>query len=178
LQAQDQYIMKHLNIPGSLFSFRRFYTDMVNELDGIFVEVGVFEGTSFSYLVVEAINSGKKIECYAVDAFPWEDLYPRFEKNMNPLEGNFKVIKANSDQAAANFEDGSVSLVFIDANHTKPFVEADIKAWLPKIKKGGVISGHDYNDQHTGLCEAVNEAFGNAVDNSYIDEGVWMVKIK
>ena len=169
--------IEHLNISGNLFSFPRFYSDMVKELDGIFVEIGVFEGKSFSYLVVEAINSKNKIECVAVDAFPWEDLYPRFEKNMEPLKGKFRVIKANSHEAAANFEDGSVSMAFIDANHTKPFVEADIAAWLPKIKKGGVLAGHDYNDQHPGLCEAVDEAFGNKVDKKYLDEGVWLVRL-
>lgn len=169
--------VEHLNISGNLFSFPRFYSDMVKELDGIFVEVGVFEGKSFSYLVVEAINSCKNIECVAVDAFPWEDLYPRFQKNMEPLKGRYRVERGNSHEVAERFKDGSVSVVFIDANHTYPFVKADIEAWLPKVKKGGVISGHDYNDQHPGLCEAVDEVFGDKVDKTYLDEGVWLVRL-
>lgn len=169
--------ISHLDVPGNLFSFPRFYKNMVKELDGIFVEVGVFEGKSFAYLVVEALNSFKKIECIAVDAFPWDDLLPRFLKNMEPLKGKYKIEIGNSHEVAERFTDGSLSMVFIDANHTKPFVEADIKAYLPKIKKGGVISGHDYNDQHPELCEAVDEIFGDKVDKSYLDEGVWLVRL-
>jgi hypothetical protein len=48
--------------------------------------------------------------------------------------------------------------VYIDANHTHEEVKKDIQAWLPKIKKGGIISGHDYGGWE-GVTQAVNEAF-------------------
>ena len=39
----------------------------------------------------------------------------------------------------------SLDFVFIDAEHTTPAVITDITLWLPKIRKGGIICGHDYN---------------------------------
>ena len=38
---------------------------------------------------------------------------------------------------------GSLDFVFIDAEHTFEAVVSDIRAWLPKVKHGGCIAGHD-----------------------------------
>jgi hypothetical protein len=46
-------------------------------------------------------------------------------------------------------------LVFIDADHTYESITSDIQSWLPKVKVGGIISGHDYN--HPPVKQAVHE---------------------
>lgn len=53
-----------------------------------------------------------------------------------------KVIRLPSLEAAATVEDGSLDFVFIDANHETEAVRADIRAWRPKVKPGGLL-GHD-----------------------------------
>jgi predicted O-methyltransferase YrrM len=53
--------------------------------------------------------------------------------------------KMDTTQAATLIPDGSLDLVFIDADHTEAGVLADIDAYLPKIREGGVMSGHDIN---------------------------------
>jgi hypothetical protein len=60
---------------------------------------------------------------------------------------------------AKEFEDESIDFVFIDANHTYEFVSKDIAAFLPKMKKGGIMAGHDFNGAHPGVVQAVIEAF-------------------
>jgi hypothetical protein len=35
---------------------------------------------------------------------------------------------------------------------------ADIKAWRPKVKKGGMLAGHDYH--HPPVYEAVRDTIG------------------
>jgi predicted O-methyltransferase YrrM len=55
-----------------------------------------------------------------------------------------------------------VDFVFIDADHEYDSVVKDINAWLPKIKQGGIISGHDYFNP-CGVKKAVDEKFGNEV---------------
>ena len=46
--------------------------------------------------------------------------------------------------AVNRFEDNSLDFVYIDANHTEPFVTQDITEWSKKVRPGGVVSGHDY----------------------------------
>lgn len=134
----------------------------------LFVEVGSYFGCSFSYLVVEVINSGKKIDCVAVDACPWPTVEPNFTAHMKPLEGHFRTMfGGDSFDRAKEFADKSIDFCFIDANHTYEFVSRDIEAYLPKMKPGGVIAGHDYNFQHPGVIKAVNEAFVEAPQRDY-----------
>ena len=45
---------------------------------------------------------------------------------------------------AKAFPDSFFDWVYIDANHVAPYVAEDISAWWPKVKPGGVFSGHDY----------------------------------
>lgn len=69
-----------------------------------------------------------------------------------------------STEVAHGVPDGSLDMVFLDADHSYEGVRADIEAWLPKVRKGGWIGGHDYgNDEpaydFSGVKRAVDEAF-------------------
>ena len=48
---------------------------------------------------------------------------------------------------------------YIDANHHYKECLADIEAWYPKVRSGGIISGHDYcrSDSDIEVMEAVDE---------------------
>ena len=52
------------------FSFPKLYTEMVKRFPSgsRLVEIGTYHGCSFSYLVVEAMNSGKKFDIVGIDA--------------------------------------------------------------------------------------------------------------
>lgn len=51
-----------------------------------------------------------------------------------------------------------VDLVFVDGDHTYNQVKADIQAWLPHIRKGGILCGHDYGwDKWPGVEQAFDE---------------------
>lgn len=166
------------------FSFPRLYADIIKKLPGgLIVEVGTYYGCSFSFLVIEAINSGKKFDCVAVDACPWEDVEPNFNKHMAPLKGHFRTMfGGDSFDRAKDFKDKSIDFLFLDANHTKEFVSKDIAAFLPKMKPGGIMAGHDYGNPnyrpYQGVYDAVNEAFPRKVDESYVlTDDVWVVKL-
>jgi hypothetical protein len=51
--------------------------------------------------------------------------------------------------------------VFIDGCHQYAECLADIGAWMPLLKSGGLIAGHDYWPAHIGVMDAVNEYFGD-----------------
>lgn len=76
---------------------------------------------------------------------------------------NFTLLQDFSDDAAKKVEDNSVDFVYIDADHSYDFVMQDIIVWQRKIRKGGIISGHDYfydNDKsgrRAKVTQAVND---------------------
>lgn len=79
-------------------------------------------------------------------------------------------IEDTSKNACRQIEDESLDFVFIDANHDYKFVKEDIKIWKPKVKKGGLISGHDYCSDFPGTIKAVNEIFpdvSKGLDNTW-----------
>ena len=49
-------------------------------------------------------------------------------------------------EAASGFASGTFDWVFIDALHTYDAVLADLRAWWPKLREGGLLSGDDYGD--------------------------------
>lgn len=74
-------------------------------------------------------------------------------------EGRVVVIQGPSLDVSTLFNDASQDFVFIDADHTYPGVKRDIEAWLPKVKPGGLLCGHDYGQAlHPGVQTAVDEA--------------------
>ena len=160
------------------FTFPRFYKDMVNKFPNgsKFVEVGVYEGKSFAYLIVEAKNAGKEFDLTCVDSFTFDGLWSKFIENMQPVRDEFSVIIDQSWNSDVYFEDESLDFVFIDADHVYDNVKKDILAWLPKIKPGGIIAGHDFCPEHPGVEQAVREIFGDSFETDYLDELCWVVK--
>jgi hypothetical protein len=81
---------------------------------------------------------------------------------MKPLEKHYFPLKISSLDAVKKFRDESLDFVFIDASHEYEDVKKDIEAWLPKVKPGGILAGHDYhgdeNDWFPGVKQAVNES--------------------
>lgn len=68
-----------------------------------------------------------------------------FEETKVRLVGkNVEFIRKTSMEAVKDFEDESLDFVFIDGNHSFEYVIDDIAAWSKKVKKGGIVSGHDY----------------------------------
>jgi predicted O-methyltransferase YrrM len=143
------------------------------------VEIGSYQGES-TVIFAENIKNIKNI--YAID--PWingyasgdvcSDLYP-----MEIVENNFDIrtkefdsiikCKSTSKEKSFEFENESLDFVYIDGNHSYESTFEDINLWLPKIKKGGVIAGHDYLAScFMGVVNAVNDIFGSP-DRIYQD---------
>lgn len=63
-------------------------------------------------------------------------------EKLKPYNVNF--IQKYSVEASKDFEDQSLDFVYIDANHDFLHVAEDLTYWIPKVKPGGIIFGHDY----------------------------------
>lgn len=71
------------------------------------------------------------------------------------------IVHADSITASKAVPDGSKDFVFIDADPSYEGVRADINAWLPKLKPGGLLCGHDFEfpgQPRWGVRKAVEEA--------------------
>lgn len=100
-------------------------------------EVGVHEGKTME-LILEACP---QLHTYlAVDI----DLTPAKEVIEKQLPGRVQPMEMLSVEAAQRVEDYWLDLVFIDADHSCEAVAADIMAWWPKVRDGGILCGHDY----------------------------------
>jgi len=168
------------------FDYQGVYNRMVRLAhDGdLFVEIGVWKGGSTAYMGVEILNSGKKIIYHAIDSFEgsieigdvkdW--LYDETSKNLKPLTdiGIVKLIKSFSLDAVNNYEDESIDFCFIDGSHEYEDVKQDIIQWLKKVKRGGILAGHDYHNNWNGVVQAVNEIIGK--DNIVVEGSVFIYK--
>lgn len=77
---------------------------------------------------------------------------------------NTELIRKTSMDAVNDFKDGSLDFVFIDGDHTFDFIMQDIISWAPKVRRGGIVSGHDYyRFRNAGVVNAV-DAYTTAHD--------------
>lgn len=61
-----------------------------------------------------------------------------------------ELVQDYSPGAASRFKGGSLDIAFIDGNHSYRAVMEDLDAFWPKIKMGGILSGHDFGYQVEG----------------------------
>ena len=173
------------SIPG-MFTFPLLYKNMVSKFPSgsTFVEVGVWKGKSAVFMAEAIKSSRKKIDFFAVDLFDgsgggYEDdlsvingsLYEEYLKYIEPVSEIIKTIPKNSLEAYKEFEDESIDFLFLDGDHRYKGILSDLKNWYGKIKTGGVISGHDYNEPSCGVRQAVDEFFAFSAQ-SYMG-GCW-----
>jgi predicted O-methyltransferase YrrM len=150
------------------FTYPGLYTQAVQQFAaGKFVEVGSWKGRSAAFLGVEIINSGKPIQLYCVDTWKGssehqdmhciknDSLYSEFINNTKAIDSVIVPLRMPSLEAAMQFEDNSIDFVFLDASHEYEDIKADIEAWYPKVKPGGLFAGHDY--EWDGVYRAVSE---------------------
>lgn len=132
-------------------------------------EIGVWEG-EFSEEICRR-NPGVRLLC--VDPWKAYDDYGD-PKNVQARLGRAKftaekrlgrfgcvIRQMSSTEAASSVPDGSLDFVYLDGNHAKAYVLADLAAWAPKVRSGGIVSGHDYEIRkrhaHLQVKEAVDE---------------------
>lgn len=136
------------------------------------VEVGSWKGRS-----THALLNGNSGTVTAVDTWKGSqdprdgthgvDTFDEFITNCGAFE-NLVVLRKPSVEAAKDFEDKSIDMVFIDAGHTYEELKEDIAVWLPKTKT--LICGHDYSDKWPGVMKAVDEAFGKP---DGVEDTIW-----
>jgi len=152
--------------------------DIIPE-NAICVELGSHNGQS----ALAFIKSGRIKSIHCIDNWGEgyiDPMYNRmsqvkdaeyiFNERIKPFDNIIKVKRMTSD-AADLFKNESIDFLYIDASHDYKSVKDDILNYYPKVKTGGIISGHDYAtekncrkpriiDRVRGVKKAVDEIFG------------------
>ena len=154
-----------------------------DDLPQFFVEMGYKAGAEIG------VNKGEFSEkfcqaglaLYAID--PWKSyqdyeniqgqgrLNSRYENTKRVLAPypNCTIIKKTSMEAVADFASETLDFVYIDGNHQLKYVTEDLVEWSKRVKKGGLICGHDYiytNPRtQAGICHVIHAV--NAYTQAY-----------
>jgi len=106
-------------------------------------EIGCGKGSSSAVLASYIKYLGGKL--FACDIHEGVGTEVIYKKNMKRLELDkyidYKQI--SSQEASKLFLDETFDLIFIDANHRYKDTKEDINLWYPKVKKDGILCGHD-----------------------------------
>jgi len=143
------------------------------------VEVGVAEGY-FSFDLLDRILG---LTCWQID--PWKILdvpgysvhgdndqearYQRILTRARDYRKRAIPMRMTSAQAAPHFSDDFLDFAYIDANHTLAAATEDVALWWPKVRRHGILAGHDYLD---GVIESGDYGVKTAVDTFAATHGL------
>ena len=151
-----------------------------------YVEVGVEYGVTLVKVLSEL--DSELDEYWAID--PWKPVGMKYGGKLGyrtPLEWyemyasicakmaefrSLKVVKLPSTYIASLLPDEYFDMVYIDGDHCYQAVYDDLCAWYPKIKMGGVISGHDWNIR--SVRDALRDFFGAPINCVEDNEKIWL----
>lgn len=118
-------------------------------------EVGVHEGL-YSEVLCQNIPY---LDLTCVDIWPDENIFQIAKEKLAPFKA--KLIRKASLNAVNMISNRSLDFVFIDADHNYESVKDDLENWSKKVKRRGIVAGHDYyvfhNSGNKGVIKAVNE---------------------
>lgn len=124
--------------------------------EGLIVELGSWHGRS-TYVLACAVRDSNKLPIIAVDRFTGSSehrpggtqpiwTFPFYWKNLTEagvIPNHVITIIGDTVQSARHFANESVGLLLHDASHEFELFAADFKAWLPKMRKDGLMCVHD-----------------------------------
>jgi len=137
---------------------------LINELKlGVGVEVGVDLGDN-----AKEILDKTSIYLYLVDNYEWrkkkvgKSRYDMAKEKLSiHLENKrCEFLYGESSFMANRIEDNALDFCYIDADHSYEGIKKDVTSWWPKVKVGGIFSGHDYkkkNDIKTTVMRYMDE---------------------
>jgi predicted O-methyltransferase YrrM len=183
-------------VPGGLVASPRRWdflaTMMLEQGYKTFVEIGCKEGRTTGHILKNVPGS----RVIAIDPWITQDANPndptketyedwdfakiegQFWANVGEHKKRCTMARATSEYAADNWSHYSLEpeqdLIFIDALHDYENVMKDISLWWPKVRKGGVLAGHDFNHKWPGVERAVADHF-NLMGVGVGFDSVWFV---
>ncbi len=133
--------------------------------NSVIAEIGVFKG-DFTSKILEICKPQKLvlIDIWGSNRYNenhYQYIQEKFQKEIS--SGQVEVIRKLSFDGISSIADGYFDWVYLDTDHKLDTTRKELKLLKPKIKSGGIISGHDYvqgswvNGVRYGVIESVRE---------------------
>lgn len=108
----------------------------------------------------------------------FDKLYKNVCTLLQPFGDRSVILRNTSEEASPMFDEGTLDMVFIDANHSYEAVGEDLRYWWGAVKPGGIFAGHDYGHPNfPGVQQAVDEFLtAMGLMPSSLGGTVWWVK--
>jgi hypothetical protein len=155
-------------------------------------EIGVQAGTHAAQILAKWDGHLILVDCWShyrgeeyrdlanVSQTEQEAYYKACLETLSPFVGRYTIMRMFSHEAAPLVKDGTLDFVYIDANHTFAAVTQDLHCWYPKVKIGGLISGHDYTQDsedpqagNFGVKAAVNKFVERKAGTLFVSDEDW-----
>lgn len=130
-------------IPSEVGETLARYASRVPE-DQAIVEIGSYKGKSTCYLASRA-----KAHVWAIDAwdlkgnvpgrFRFDHAFGEFESQVSAMGYEDRITPVRAFGAKLAWHGPPVGLLFVDGDHSAKAVEADVRAWLPRMAPGATI---------------------------------------
>jgi predicted O-methyltransferase YrrM len=152
--------------------------------DAVVIEIGSFLGES-----TEIFLETKRVRrIYCIDPYrggyddsdvashvAMDDVKAAFYERMKPYGEAVVPMHLSSERAAQFFKAGSADMVYVDGCHLYEAVKRDIALYRPKVKAGGMIAGHDFDQEQ--VARAVRESFAERAEPMTFEDSSWMMRV-
>lgn len=120
-------------------------------------EIGVCKGT-YSKILLDTIPD---LQLFSIDSWNKFDAsgacYEITKELLAPYIRSI-IMRMTSMDAVKQIPDESLDFVYIDAGHSYVDIRADIREWTKKVRKDGIVAGHDYySTKYPSVTRAVDE---------------------
>lgn len=158
----DYFVTKlniDLNLPSPIV-LRYGRNHIIEAFRDLNFTVGAEVGTDRGLYAQKICASNPQIKLYCID--PWaaytyyhphkleateEDVEASHAEAVQRLVPyNCEILRLPSVEGVKRFKPDSLDFVFIDGNHSLPYIAQDIACWSPVVRPGGIVYGHDYLD--------------------------------
>jgi hypothetical protein len=148
-------------------------------------EVGVHKGINAkSILETLNVSSLVLVDAYTIHKHSDTLLYLSCKVRSDYVEAKQRLLTFKdklqwkiclSIDAAKTLPDDSLDFVYVDAMHDYDNVFADLGAYFPKVKRGGVLGGHDFSNVHPGVIEAVTDFVFKHKLKLFVEQPDWWI---
>jgi len=191
------YVMRDQNLISGLMDLITHIAWKGDTKEMHMIEIGSYTGDSTllfaqyfrSVLAIDPFMEDYDLNDDTCNYAPLKEVYYEFIRRTKDVE-NIHLIRKTSDEAVEAIKRAAKSIdprnleeenlkafdfIYIDGMHTYDQVKLDVINYLPFIKKGGFIGGHDYAPLHQQVIDAVNETIG--IPDAMFKDTSWIKQI-